>query len=72
MAAEQVRRQYRHGKQEIEELENGICLSLPVRDDREILMKIFQYGANARVLAPESLRKRVTKEINHMTKNYTP
>ncbi|MBU1139048.1 MAG: WYL domain-containing protein [Proteobacteria bacterium] len=70
MAAELVRRQYWHGKQEIEELENGICLSLPVSDDREILMKILQYGANARVLAPESLRKRVTEEINNMTETY--
>lgn len=70
MAAELVRRQYWHDKQVIEEDDDGICLSLPVSDDREILMKILQYGASARVLAPESLRERVREEIYHMTQNY--
>lgn len=69
-AAELVRRQYWHGRQKIEELENGISLSLPVSDDREIIMKILQYGSNAKVLAPEQLRKRVAEEIDKMAEQY--
>ncbi len=71
-AAELVRRQFWHERQQIEELEDGITLSLPVNDDREILMKILQYGANARVLQPESLQKRVMKEIAKMAEVYPP
>ncbi len=69
-AAELVRRQYWHRKQKIEKLENGISLSLPVSDDREIVMKILQYGSNAKVLAPEPLRKRVAEEIDKMAEQY--
>ena len=70
-AAALVRRQFWHERQKIEEQEDGICLSLPVSDDREIVMKILQYGANARVLAPESLRKRVAAEIGKMAAHYS-
>ena len=69
-AAELVRRQYWHTNQKIEERDNGICLSLPVSDDREIIMKVLQYGSNARVLEPESLRQRVIEEIARMAGYY--
>ena len=69
-AAELVRRQYWHRSQKIEERDNGICLSLPVSDDREIIMKVLQYGSNARVLEPESLRQRVIEEIARMAVYY--
>ncbi len=69
-AAELVRRQYWHEKQIIEEGENGITLSLPVNDDREIMMKILQYGSRARVIAPDSLRQRVAEEITKMASCY--
>ncbi len=65
-AAEMVRRQYWHKQQQIDEQEDGITLSLPVNDDREIMMKILQYGAMARVIAPNSLRERVAAEIRKM------
>jgi predicted DNA-binding transcriptional regulator YafY len=65
-AAEMVRRQYWHEQQQIEEQDEGITLSLPVNDDREIMMKVLQYGSMARVLAPESLRQRVAAEIRKM------
>jgi predicted DNA-binding transcriptional regulator YafY len=61
-----VRRQYWHKQQQIDEEEDGITLSLPVNDDREIMMKILQYGAMARVIAPDSLRERVAAEIRKM------
>ena len=69
-AAEMVRRQYWHQQQQIEEQDDGITLSLPVNDDREIMMKILQYGSMARVLAPDSLRERVTAEILKMGAAY--
>lgn len=70
-AAELVRRQYWHDKQTITEQNNGIILSLPVNDDREITMKILQYGSMAKVLEPESLREKVRMEIQKMAKCYS-
>jgi len=69
-AAELIRRQYWHEKQIITEQNDGITLSLPVNDDREIIMKILQYGAKAKVLTPESLRIRVAEEIKAMAEQY--
>lgn len=69
-AAEMVRRQHWHRKQTIEQCEDGIVLILPVADDREIMMKVLQYGAMAKVLEPENLRKRITNEVKQITKLY--
>jgi len=69
-AAEMVRRQHWHRKQTIERCENGIILALPVTDDREIMMKILQYGSMAKVLEPNSLQKRVADETKQMAKLY--
>ena len=69
-AAELIRRQFWHKNQTIEERDDGIVLSLPVNDAREIIMKILQYGSRAKVLAPESLRKRVIEEIQKMSNCY--
>jgi len=70
-AAELVRRQYWHDKQTITEQNNEIILSLPVNDDREITMKILQYGSMAKVLEPKSLRDKVRREIQKMAKCYS-
>lgn len=67
-AAEMVRRQHWHEKQKIEERENGIILSLPVGDDREIMMKVLQYGSMAQVLEPAALRQRVADEAAQIVK----
>lgn len=69
-AAELVRRQFWHENQTIEEVNDGIILSLPVNDDREIIMKILQYGSRATALAPEALRARVAEEIKQMSSCY--
>jgi predicted DNA-binding transcriptional regulator YafY len=69
-AAELVRRQHWHENQIVEEQDNTIILSLPVNDDREIIMKILQYGSRATVIAPESLRNRVAEEISKMLHCY--
>jgi len=69
-AAELVRNQYWHRDQLITEVEDGVQLLLPVSDDREIIMKILQYGPMARVLSPPELVARVHKEITAMAQIY--
>ncbi len=69
-AAEMVRRQHWHRNQTIEHCNNGIILALPVADDREITMKILQYGSMAKVLEPASLQKRIADEAKKMVKLY--
>lgn len=69
-AAEMVRRQHWHTKQNIKKHKDGIVLSIPVADDREIMMKILQYGSLAQVLEPDSLRKRIANEAFQITKQY--
>lgn len=70
-AAELVRHQHWHKDQRVEEVEGGVCLCLPVSDYREITMKILQYGAMARVIAPPELKKRVQTEISSMVGIYS-
>ena len=47
-----------------------MLLRLPVSDDRELVMKILQYGAMAKVLSPPKLIKRLQNEIIAMAENY--
>lgn len=70
-AAELVRHQHWHCDQLIEETAEGVILRLPVSDDREITMKVLQYGSLARVLSPEKLQNKVSREIKKMAKLYT-
>jgi predicted DNA-binding transcriptional regulator YafY len=69
-AAEMVRRQHWHKNQTIRKCKEGIVLALPVADDREIIMKILQYGSMAKVLEPNSLQKRITDEATQITGLY--
>lgn len=69
-AAEVVRHQRWHSEQRMDETETGLHLHLPVTDDRELLMKVLQFGSQARVLAPESLRLKAAAEIDNMTQLY--
>jgi predicted DNA-binding transcriptional regulator YafY len=69
-AAELVHKQYWHKNQKITKRSDGIVLSLPVNDEREITMKILQYGALAEVLEPVSLREHIASEIKHMARLY--
>lgn len=69
-AASIVRHQRWHPEQKMSETKEGLLLSLPVTDDRELLMKVLQFGSQARVLAPESLRLKARAEIENMAKNY--
>jgi predicted DNA-binding transcriptional regulator YafY len=69
-AAELVRKQRWHKNQETRAMKDGVLLRLPVCDDRELVMKILQYGAMAKVLSPPELIKRLQDEIIAMTENY--
>jgi predicted DNA-binding transcriptional regulator YafY len=69
-AAEIVRHQRWHPEQRMSESEEGLHLHLPVTDDRELLMKVLQFGGQARVLAPEALRLKALIEIENMARLY--
>ncbi len=69
-AAELVKNQRWHKNQETEAVEKGVLLRLPVSDDRELVMKILQYGGMAKVLSPPELVKRLQTEIIAMAENY--
>ena len=56
----------------IEEVAEGILLRLPVNDDRELVMKILQYGSMARVVEPEALRQRIHNEAKSIAAQYEP
>ncbi|HHO47421.1 MAG TPA: WYL domain-containing transcriptional regulator [Desulfobacteraceae bacterium] len=69
-AAEIVRRQHWHPGQTAEESPEGLVLSLPVADDRELIMKVLQFGSQARILEPDFLRGKVRDEIAKMAVLY--
>lgn len=69
-AAELVRHQHWHRDQQITRTSEGIQLTLPVSDDREIVMKVLQYGRMATVIKPQRLKDRVKEEISAMALCY--
>jgi len=69
-AADIVRNQRWHPQQRIKETQEGLVLQLPVADDRELLMKVLQFGHQARVLKPEELRKKISAEVVKMAGVY--
>ncbi len=69
-AAEIVLHQRWHPDQEIQETKGGLILSLPVSDDRELIMKVLQFGSQAFILHPKTLREKVQIEIHKMAQLY--
>ncbi|MFC1833033.1 WYL domain-containing protein, partial [Thermodesulfobacteriota bacterium] len=67
---ELVKHQIWHKDQEILEEEDGTIIKLPVHDDREIMMKILQYGAQARVRKPAHLYQKIREEIVLLRSRY--
>jgi len=61
-AAEIVREQHWHPDQQIEQIQTGILLHLPVADDRELIMKVLQF--------PESFREKIKERITEMANRY--
>ncbi|WP_456387360.1 helix-turn-helix transcriptional regulator [Desulfolithobacter sp.] len=70
-AAGIVANQRWHPRQLMKQTEKGLTLSLPVADDRELLMKILQFGSQAEVLSPQSLRDKVLHELRAMQQLYS-
>ncbi|MCF6186110.1 MAG: WYL domain-containing protein [Desulfobulbaceae bacterium] len=69
-AAEIVRHQQWHPDQKLEAKANETLLSLPVADDRELIMKVLQFGSQAEIVAPKALRLRLQQEILQMSRLY--
>ncbi len=69
-AAEIVRHQIWHAQQKIMKEKNSIQLTLPIADDRELIMKVLQFGSQAEIIRPKQLRLRLAEEIEKMTENY--
>ena len=69
-AAELVKNQIWHKNQSVKKTKEGIILKLPVSHDREIMMKILQYGSQAKVLKPQHLYGKIGKEIDLMVQIY--
>ncbi|PIE01325.1 MAG: hypothetical protein CSA81_12130 [Acidobacteria bacterium] len=69
-AAAVVKYQVWHNEQMVQTAPGGIILTVPAADEREIMMKIMQYGSNARVLEPASLREQIRMEVKKMLSEF--
>lgn len=59
-----IREQHWHPQQAMTaEADGSLLLRLPVADLREIKLKVMQFGAGVEVLAPESLRDEIRREV---------
>jgi predicted DNA-binding transcriptional regulator YafY len=62
-----IREQVWHPEQKLRELPGGgLELEIPVADFREIKMRILSFGADVKVVSPETLRLEVAEEIRRM------
>lgn len=62
-----IKEQHWHPEQEMTLLpDGGLDLSFPVADFREVKMKILQFGADVKVMAPEDLANEIREEIGRM------
>lgn len=64
-AARLIQEQVWHTHQKLEKTRQGVVLSVPITDFREIGMKILQFGKRAQVLEPIELRRYVEREAGH-------
>src|SRR3954467_6093745 len=70
-AARWVSAQSWHPKQRAKfESDGTYTLEVPYANDRELLMEILKYGPDVEVLAPESLRKRVSEALKTAASRY--
>ena len=69
-AADIIRCQRWHPDQEISKTAEGVILKLPVADDRELIMKVLQFGHQARIIHPKSLQGKISNEIEKMAAMY--
>ena len=70
-AARWVSAQNWHPKQRARvESDGSYILEIPYANDRELLMEILKFGADAEVLAPDALRKRVGDALRTAAERY--
>ena len=69
-AARWVSAQQWHPQQRARVEKEGYFLELPYSDDRELLMEILKYGADAEVLSPPALRSRVAAALATASSRY--
>lgn len=70
LAAELIRHQHWHPEQQCIADDNGVTLSLPIADDRELLMKVLKFGSQAEIIAPKVLRHKLQKELKQTISLY--
>jgi predicted DNA-binding transcriptional regulator YafY len=55
----------------MEEVADGLLVTMRARVENEILQWLFSWGAQVRVLEPESLRRRLVAEAGKILENYS-
>ena len=60
-----------HSKQRARvEKDGSYVLEVPYANDRQLLMEVLKFGADAEVLAPPALRERVAEALREAARRY--
>ncbi len=70
LIADQIRASDYYYIDSMEQLPEGLVVTLRVRQVEEVVSWLLGWGANINVLEPDSLRQRLRKEILHMLNHY--
>jgi predicted DNA-binding transcriptional regulator YafY len=70
-AAPWVRESRSYYVDSMEEVDGGLLVTMRVRVENEIFQWLFGWGAQVRVLEPESLRRRLMTEAGKILENYS-
>jgi predicted DNA-binding transcriptional regulator YafY len=70
-AAPWVRESWSYYIDSMEEVSDGLLVTMRARVENEILQWLFSWGAQVRVLEPESLRRRLVAEAGKILENYS-
>ncbi|MDF2681796.1 MAG: transcriptional regulator [Brevibacillus sp.] len=68
--AQRIKESYYFYIDSMEEQEDGLLVTLRVRQKEEVLHWVLGWGASVVVLEPESFRERIREEIEKMSKRY--
>ncbi|MBO0858522.1 MAG: YafY family transcriptional regulator [Chloracidobacterium sp.] len=70
-AAPWVRESRSYYVDSMEDVADGLLVTMRVRVENEVLQWLFSWGSQVRVLEPESLRQRLITEAGKLLENYT-
>jgi predicted DNA-binding transcriptional regulator YafY len=70
-AAPWVRESRSYYIESMEDVSDGLLVTLRVRVEDEVFQWLFSWGAQVRVLEPESLRARLVAEAGKILENYS-